>query len=146
MEQYNEIFGWQLFYQLGGSMFTSCFLAYTPLRHWKTTSLLDLGFYTTTFVSTMGLFSVLYPALGSVWDASIKFKQSWVKGMSDAYTYQNCNSYNFIGLKSCYPFGIMCGCFFVIRCHTLLTFFSAISTYLIIMLQFDLYECLIQVI
>lgn len=146
MDADNEMFAWIVFSQFGGYLFLGCIIAYTPLQYWTVVPKLSLLMYIFIFVTWIIILCRLFPGMGSVYDKSIVFIESWTAGM--AYSQEDLfltevtsNKKYFKLLKfrlaSCVPFGVKCGDFFIIRKSTMLTFFSVISTYLLIMLQFD---------
>lgn len=145
MEEANSIFSTTIAFQFGGYFALGCITAFLPLRYWGVASPLSLLSYVFIFFTLIYIFCRVFPGMGSVFDKSKGFRGSWKRGVAysrdslklvvESETYFKLLR---LRLKSCTPLGFKCGNFFYIRNGTMLTFFSAISTYLIIMLQFDL--------
>lgn len=72
----------------------------------------------------------VYPQLGSVYERSVVFQESWLGGLAFDYmesefaykmnlmTSDNWQKYRF-KLQCCYPFGFKCGNFFIIKTYTI---------------------------
>lgn len=154
---FNELFSTLISHVLGGTLVVCCVFAYVPLRHWKSTPISGMLFYIFSFFSLFLILSQFYPVLGMAYVRSIEFQRSWLTWLSSERSKQfgknNDDGNRKCGckceenqefhrlklrLEACYPIGFKCGEYFIMRPSTMLTFFSVISTYLIIMLQFDL--------
>jgi hypothetical protein len=145
VKDFSEIFAWFMFFQLGGSIALCCIFGYVPLKHWKTTS---FGFLLQNIAGCgymIVMYSRLYPVLGRLYDKTEEFKRSWMSALALALESDQSHLITdesiqniMLKLKSCYPYGFICGHFFVIRTYTMLTCFSAVSSYIVIMLQFGI--------
>jgi hypothetical protein len=124
--------------QLSWSLLLCCTFGYLPLKYWKTTPAYLLAFFVVGCMFLAALLCTLNPVMGITYDRSRDFKRSWIKGLALRKGAQGLDGIQqlYLKLKCCYPFGFTCGHFFIIRTFTMLTCFSASSTYIIIMLQF----------
>lgn len=146
-DQENAIFAWTVFSQFGGYLGISCIMAFMPLQYWSVVPKLSLLMYIFIFATLMVILCLVFPVMGSVYDESILYVKSWTKGLAyskedlflSELSREDKKYFKLLKfrLRACDPFGVKCGDFFIIRKSTMLTFFSVISTYLIIMLQFD---------
>ncbi|OXA53962.1 hypothetical protein Fcan01_10480 [Folsomia candida] len=140
----NQLFGWMVATQLGGYSAMGCLVAFLPIYYWKASTTLTLSGYILLLVFMVFLFCRVFPNVGGLFDASKEFQLGWLRGVGyrrDALRVVGGEEGKYfklvrLRLDTCVPFGIRCGRFFYIRTSTMLTFFSAMSTYLIIMLQF----------
>jgi len=139
VEDYNDIYRWVVFLQLSMSLFLCCIFGFAVLKYW--TSLPDYQFvlYLTGLVFLVLLLCSVNPLLGIVYDRTVEFKRSWIQRIAEG-SRKEISQYNanMLRLKSCYPFGFVCGIFFIIRTFTMFACFSVCSTYLVIMLQLEL--------
>jgi len=143
VEDTNNTLGLLLLVNLFGSLVICCFCFYLPLKYAKSMAYFQILVYFIAFGFMIVLYCTVYPVLGIVYDKSIGFKRSWIKGVAlhskGEYYYQEFSSSKLLlKLKCCYPFGFTVGGFFTIRTFTMFTCLSVLSTYIIFMLQFGL--------
>lgn len=144
VKESNKLFAWNLAIIMGGYSLMGCIVAFLPLHYWDSNSPLMLG-YIFLFVTMMYIFCRTIPGMGKVYEVSKSFRVSWLRGVSYSKDSLNLvveqgNYFKLLKLRlqSCIPFGFKCGNFFYIKTSTILTFFSAIATYVIILLQLDI--------
>ncbi|OXA45129.1 hypothetical protein Fcan01_19830 [Folsomia candida] len=145
MTQSNKLFAWVLAISMGGYSLMGCVVAYLPIYYWTSSSPLSLLGYVFLFFTVVYIFCRVIPRMGEVYEVTKNFRMSWLRGVaysrgSLSLIVEQRNYLELLRLRldTCVPFGFKCGNFFIINTVTILTFFSAISTYLIIMLQFGI--------
>lgn len=143
MDGANKIYAWLIALQMGGYSVLCCIVAFLPIHYWNSTSPLGLLGYVFLFIAVIFIFCRVFPEMGSVYDASKSFKIAWLRELAysrDALRLVVEHEKYFkllrLRVKSCVEFGFKCGNFVFIKTSTMLSFFSVISTYLIILLQF----------
>jgi hypothetical protein len=136
VHDFDYLCGWVIFLQLSGALALCCAYSYLLLKYWSVTSFYQLLSYLVLLCFFAILFCTTYPLLGVIYDKTVEFKQSWMRGIVNGVGTQGKICPRIVlKLESCYPFGFTAGNLFIFRTYTMLTCLSALSTYIIIMLQ-----------
>ena len=136
-QNYNELFQNLVFFD---QLFTSivlCQTMYVTLNQMEISSTAGWLIFAFTSVYCGTTTGILLSACGSVLELSTKFTHSWLQYFSvlaDSVQYDELHRMK-LKLKNCLPFGFSSGRYYTIGPGTVLTFFSIMSSYLIILFQ-----------
>ena len=158
VRSYNSLFAYLLFYLKAMILVMLCALIYVPLRfkikqNTSISTLALLIFFGLAYSLTRRLV-LLLNSMGNVYQKSLSFKASWVNHVfpfprlafpvaetdyavfeSAASILKRQNQLHKDLLQLCPPIRFKCAAFYDISPNTLLTFFSIMTTYLIVLLQ-----------
>lgn len=147
MMKYNKIFGGLHLFCKGMLLFQITALAYFPLQRMNAVPFPSLSIFVTMLIHDVIQVVVLLFEMGSVFKVSNKFKETWIWNLQKLSRCtrdttdgeEDRNGLELLKLKgmleSCTPVGFEFGGCYIVTSNTILTVFSIVSTYLIIMMQ-----------
>jgi hypothetical protein len=129
--QYSSLSAWILFAYKGFSLALTCLSVYSAVYFSGTNHYLKRSALIFIFLSCIQLIrlSAITILMGKVYAKSELFKESWTLAIHELAPL------NQRKLSLLSPFGFRCGIFYELQPSTVLTYFSILTTYVIVMLQ-----------
>lgn len=147
MTQYNDIFSGLLFVCKAGILLQLVVGSYVPLKRMYSLPFTSLMIFGAVVIHSSVQVVVVLTEMGGVYKASVEFKNGLVRGLGRGDLWGDedfgveCVSrvYRLRCLvDGCSEFGFRCGGCYVVKSGTILTFFSIVTSYLIVMFQLQI--------